>query len=453
MKPLTRRTALVVALVTVLAATAGLGWSHGPDVARLVARTTMAVENLAVPAALAQETLEFEAVEDSAAVGDSAREASRDRRDRSDDQRVRSGDMMRIGQDIHIEEDQVFIGDVLAIRGDVTVAGEVRGNVVAMAGDVYLEPTARVEGDVVCMGGQLYEEPGAEVGGQRVTALDRDGRRLSRGPRIHVTPQWEWNDEEIGETVVSYLILLGLIWLLARIAPGSTGAALAALKARPARSLGIGLLVWVLAVPSLIALALVVAVLCITIIGIPLAIIALLGYFVFFALLIIWGYAVGAAALGERVLMRRGEQTVTLTRAALAGVILIGSAAVLGEIFDWMDNFLPLIGALGALLRAIVVLGTLALISMGAGAWLHTEFTSGTLGRWWRGSTARVRGTRTPPPPPPPTGGDAPPPPPPPTPPSAGPPPAPAPPSTPADPAPSAGPARPEERKPPTEPS
>src|SRR5262249_21605712 len=84
---------------------------------------------------------------------------------------TRSGDVMRIGSDIHIENGQVVEGDVFALQGDIRVDGHVKGNVASSGGDVYLGSTARVDGDVLCIGGQLHEENGASVGGQRVTAL------------------------------------------------------------------------------------------------------------------------------------------------------------------------------------------------------------------------------------------------------------------------------------------
>src|SRR5262249_45266603 len=50
----------------------------------------------------------------------------------------KSGNIMRVGSDIHIETDQVVIGDVMAVGGDITVDGHVEGDVVAMGGDVYM---------------------------------------------------------------------------------------------------------------------------------------------------------------------------------------------------------------------------------------------------------------------------------------------------------------------------
>ncbi len=399
MKRLPRRILSMAALL--LLAAAALALAVGPDAPvayRALATLARVGMHGTVPAAYAQ-SLDFKAVPPES-TGDDEDSHSPRIVIGGPSIRIKSGDIMRVGSDITIEEDQEVQGDVLAIRGDVNVDGHVQGNVVSMGGDVRLSSTARVDGDVVCMGGRLHEEPGATVGGQRVTALDPDGRRGRLSRSIHIEP--DWDDHGASGKLVFHLILLGLVWALCAIAPGSTGAALASLKARPAASLGLGFLIWLLFVPSLIALALVVAILCITIIGIPLALIALLGYFVFFALLILWGYAIGAAALGERLLERRGETAPGLVRSAVAGVIVIGIVAILGSVFRWLD-FLPLLGVLSALAKAVVILSFIILTSMGAGAWMHTEFTTGTLGRWWRGSSGRMR--RNPPPPPPPTGG------------------------------------------------
>jgi len=399
MNRLPRRIPIIAALL-LIAAAAHLASARPefPVALRTLGVAGGALVRASVPAAFAQQTLEFKAVPPESLDVPEPPEAP------VPPLRIRSGDIMRVGSDITIAEDQEVQGDVLAIRGDVNVDGRVSGNVVSMGGDVRLSSTARVDGDVVCMGGKLHEEPGATVGGQRVTALDPEGRRSFAPRRIRIEP--DWDDEGASGKLIFYLVMLGLVWSLCKIAPGSTGAALASLKARPAASLGLGFLIALLFVPSLIALALVIAILCITIIGIPLALIALLGYFVFFALLVLWGYAVGAAGLGERLLERRGETNPSLTRAAVAGVIAIGGLAIIGSALKWLD-FLPLMGLLSGLVAATVVLGTIVLTSMGAGAWMHTEFTTGTLGRWWRGSSGRMR--RTPPPEgpatPPPSGG------------------------------------------------
>ena len=296
---------------------------------------------------------------------------------------TRSGDLMRVGADIEVGEDQIVTGDVLAMGGDVTVLGRVEGNVVAMGGDVYLESTARVKGDVVCVGGELHEEPGAQVSGQRVTAMGPfRGGGWGGGFRAPLH-SFFFRGAAAFSALMWLLVLMAIAWGLTRLAPGSSRAALESFKSRTALSLGLGFLVMILVAPSVVALALVVALLCITIIGIPLAIAALLGYSLFLALLAVWGYVVGAAALGEWVVTRRRGVAPAIGEAAVWGVAILGGARLIGKLLRWTD--LPFFGGLGGALAALATICGLFLAVMGAGAWLHAEFTTGTLGRWWRG--------------------------------------------------------------------
>jgi hypothetical protein len=285
----------------------------------------------------------------------------------------KSGNIMRVGSDIHIERDQVVVGDVLAVGGDVTVDGHVEGDVVAMGGDVYLNSAARVDGDVVCLGGELHEEEGASIGGQRVTAVGKGRghyarRVVERETRLHFAPHFVW-----------LLITLLIAWAFAGLAPGRTGNALATLQREPGASLLTGFLAAILAAPSLIAVALLAALLCITIIGIPLAIAALLGYVAFVGLLWIWGYVIGAAALGAKLAARQGGGPASPTRVALYGVLVIGGAGLVGSLF----HAIPGIGALGTLLRVFSWLAFSLATLLGSGAWLRNEFASGSLARLW----------------------------------------------------------------------
>ncbi len=61
-------------------------------------------------------------------------------------------------------------GRGLTVGQNVTVSGLVRGNVIAIAGNVELKPQARVEGEVVTLLGDVHRDHGAQVGGH-VNAL------------------------------------------------------------------------------------------------------------------------------------------------------------------------------------------------------------------------------------------------------------------------------------------
>jgi len=300
----------------------------------------------------------------------------------------RSGEMMRIGSDIHIEKDQTVVGDVVAISGDVTVDGHVKGDVTALRGDVYLGSTARVDGDVACIGGELHEEDGAFVGGQKVTALS--GReRGSRIIRRHISGEVDDTVSHavhymtrFGATLAWLLVMLGLIWLALRLAGGRTVAAVEVLRRETAASFGVGLLALVLIIPSVIALCLVVAILCITIIGIPVALAALLAYFVLLAVLFLWGFVVGAAWFGEQVGRRFFPAGISLTRAAMFGAIAIIGARAGG----YLLHVLPGFGFLAGFIVVISWIVSSLVTTLGAGSLLRSEFATGVVGRWWRGS-------------------------------------------------------------------
>jgi hypothetical protein len=303
----------------------------------------------------------------------------------------KSGNITRIGSDIEITEDQVVVGDVVAVGGDVTVAGRVEGDVAAMGGDVHLTSTARVEGDVVCMGGRLVEDEGAEVGGQRVSGLGSPGSRVTVQGDDEIPRQRGRGDEDrvIGG-LISLLLALGAAWIFAGLGGGRTTAAAATLRRAPLLCAGIGGLVFALIVPSLVALALVVALLCITIIGIPVALAALLAYFLFLFVVWVWGYVIAASVVGQWALGRRSPAVAgaipppapSILRGALIGVLILSGAAFVGRLLQAAG---PL-GGIGTLIGVLSWIAFALAVLLGSGAWIRSELETGTLMRWWRGN-------------------------------------------------------------------
>lgn len=314
-------------------------------------------------------------------------------------ERTRSGNIMRVGSDIEIEEEQTVVGDVLAVGGDIRVAGHVEGDVVAMGGDVHLAETARVDGDVVCMGGRLSEDDGAIVGGQRVTAAGRD-----RLKRIHIDADTHRRAGDVTGEMVWLILSLLLAWGLAGLAPGRTGAAMRTMREEAGPSALTGFVALMLSVPSIIAISLLAALLCITIIGIPLAIAGLFGWFAFLGLLFLWGYVVGAGVVGRTVLERQSARAGVpggaggavpagapgavapaaepgVLRSALIGMLVLAGAQFVGQLL----HLIPGLGWLGTLLRVLAWIAFAFVTMVGAGAWLRNELRSGRLARLWRG--------------------------------------------------------------------
>ena len=290
-----------------------------------------------------------------------------------------AGDVVRIGSDIHIEKGQEVEGDVFALRGDIRVDGHVKGNVAATGGNVTLGSSARIDGDVMCIGGKLEEEEGARVGGQRVTALrgNADGR-IRRAIRRRIEEDLGPNFGKLSFALSWLLVSVALAWAIAKFAPNRTGGALVSLKREPGLNLMLGLGGVLMLVPSVVALALVVAILCITIIGIPLALGVLVAYAGLLVVLAFWGHAIGVIPIGERVVQRLGRAG-TLLNGAVFGALAVAGLRLASAMF----HFLPLFGWFANLLWVVAFLvGTTATL-MGAGALIRTKFGQGPEGRWW----------------------------------------------------------------------
>lgn len=73
---------------------------------------------------------------------------------------------VHIGGPIHVAENELVDGPVVAIGGSVTIDGDVREDVVAVGGNVRLGPKARVRGDITSVGGTIERDPGAEIDGR-----------------------------------------------------------------------------------------------------------------------------------------------------------------------------------------------------------------------------------------------------------------------------------------------
>jgi hypothetical protein len=75
------------------------------------------------------------------------------------------GDYLLIARDTLIDREAILAGDVLVLAATFTLEGTITGDLVAVASDVFLRPTAGVAGDVVNAAGGLYRSELATIGG------------------------------------------------------------------------------------------------------------------------------------------------------------------------------------------------------------------------------------------------------------------------------------------------
>ncbi len=99
---------------------------------------------------------------------------------------------MRLRGDNRIAADSVVSGDVAILKGQLTIAGHIRGRIVAINADVILEPTARVDEDILVIGGAV---------GSRDNGRVRGDIRLYRTPMLlaeaadSIVPDARYTDE------------------------------------------------------------------------------------------------------------------------------------------------------------------------------------------------------------------------------------------------------------------
>ena len=98
-----------------------------------------------------------------------------------------------------IDRTRVVEGGIAAIGGPLRVAGQVRGDVAMVNGDVILEPGGSVTGDITVIGGAVRLEGEASVGGTVTTyAASRRDRAWEhdREDRGGWDWDWDWDDED-----------------------------------------------------------------------------------------------------------------------------------------------------------------------------------------------------------------------------------------------------------------
>ncbi|MBI2897310.1 MAG: hypothetical protein HYY06_27380 [Deltaproteobacteria bacterium] len=219
------------------------------------------------------------------------------------------------------------VRDVVTMGGDALIEGEVTGDVVTMGGDIRLGRGAVVHGDLVTMGGDTDVDEGAVVHGDRVRM---SGHESGHGARHGDAGIGDFV-EDVLSSAASYALLFLLGLVLLGVLPERLGALQRSIVRKPARAAASGVL-------GFCAAALLIAVLCVTIIGIPAAVLLAIALSV--ALYV--GMAASATVIGAILPVGRLKDRPVLQLAAgvtalyvvsivpLAGTIVVVAAVVVG---------------------------------------------------------------------------------------------------------------------------
>jgi len=104
---------------------------------------------------------------------------------------------LRADGSLEIVEDREVRGDIAVLHGPLTIAGHVRGKIVAINADVILKPGARIDDGITVVGGVVEGRNDAYVAGEikvfrEVLYFHRDGDLIvaERGPREGGDDDW-----------------------------------------------------------------------------------------------------------------------------------------------------------------------------------------------------------------------------------------------------------------------
>ncbi|MBF5040955.1 hypothetical protein FGE12_01025 [Aggregicoccus sp. 17bor-14] len=273
------------------------------------------------------------------------------RHGRDDNDVVARGQSLTVNKDQAVNSAVVYNGtltvdgtvedDAVVFGGNMEVTGHIEGDATAFGGNIILKPGATVDGDVASFGGTVTRSEGANVGGSSESfGGNRIGKEVALGIKEalgdHKVERHDDADSDEHEEhdsdrhpmgsfagfLLSFAVMFGLGLLLMLFAPARMKEIEAEIKRDPVKNGLVGLL-------GVIALIPLTVVLCITLIGIPVAfalwVLAFLG--------LLMGVTAFANEIGLRIPVLRGRKTQAAVLAlGLLPMMLLFKIPVLGAI-------------------------------------------------------------------------------------------------------------------------
>ncbi|HEX8792024.1 MAG TPA: polymer-forming cytoskeletal protein [Polyangiaceae bacterium] len=248
------------------------------------------------------------------------------------DVRIAKGEIARdvtvFGGNVDIEGEAT--GDVTVFGGNVRVheGARVHGDATVFGGTLALAQGAKVDGDVSALGGTLKREPGSQIGGDvNAKGSDSDASDSHETHRSVVA--------RAGESIMDGVRLAAVLFVIGTVLLALAGRRMESLRfevaARPMRTLALGLVGLLGGIVVLIAL-------CVTVIGIPIALVgALLGVLGMFGAMCAVLSVVGEALLRHRT-------TNQYVHLAVGCAIFVALSAL-----PWVGGFVGLITALAGI--------------------------------------------------------------------------------------------------------
>jgi hypothetical protein len=277
--------------------------------------------------------------------------------------RERSNDIVKFGEDVFVDKDEVVAGDLVVFGGDATVLGRVMGDVVVFGGDLNLRSGAEINGEAVVIGGKLKEDSDAVIQGERVVIntwlpVWRLGGFIHQGTTL------------IGlvGVVVKFIFVLILSSLALLFMKERVKKSRDFLNAQYLRSFGWG---FAISFGAIFIIPVLLILLAITIIGIPLDI--LIAFLLVGVLILAW--TVFAYDLGKRL-----DERLDLAIAGPFWILAVGMAALHLPIFvGYGLSMFAFLSPVGLALRILGKVIFLFAFVTGLGALVMSKFGKNTI--------------------------------------------------------------------------
>jgi hypothetical protein len=266
------------------------------------------------------------------------------------------GDIIKIGQDVLVGEDEVIRGDVVAIGGGVTVFGEVTGDVVAIGKGATVKDGGEVQGDVINLGGSLIREPGGFIHGQEVGIFSGISPFIYPGSWKY-GPLWWWRSRGILHTLCELVLYSIIFVVLVFFFPGVIRGTSEKIKGDVLRSFLAGFLFELIIIPVfflLIAAMILFSILTIGL-GIPVALLALITYLLGVVLLFVMGFCAVARTVGEKILTGLSGTSSSLYYQCLFGILGLLILNLAGSVFHLVGGILHSFGSLPIFLNFVIL--------------------------------------------------------------------------------------------------
>lgn len=270
-------------------------------------------------------------------------DASDDDDDDNDDHHGRGQDRTVMGGNVVIAKGEIA-RDVTVFGGNLDIEGTASGDVSVFGGNVRVHDGAKIDGDATVFGGTLTLDHGAKVDGDVSTI----GGTLHRDPGSHVggdvsTKGPEGDMEHVpgviagiheahrslvaraGGAIMDALRLAAVLFVIGTVLLALTGRRMDMLRAevatRPMRSLALGLLGAFGSVVVLVAL-------CVTVIGIPIAVVAL----ILFGFGVLGAMCAVLSVVGEALLRHKTENPYVHLAVGCGIFVALGAIPWVGDL-------------------------------------------------------------------------------------------------------------------------